>query len=79
MKIVITETQYHYLRELHGDTPLSFEDFLKSGIVVKRKGRWGTYHYAFTKDKGNYQKNPTFDSFEQAYEWYKKNLERFCK
>ena len=43
--------------------------------IVKKMGRWGTYHWALSTNKGNYQNvgNKTFDSYEDA-EKYIKNL-----
>lgn len=36
---------------------MSFDDFVKKnpGIVVKKRGRWGTYHYQIKSYVGNYQ------------------------
>lgn len=54
------------------------ENFLRlftGKIVKKERGRFGTIHYSFIWDNGDYQKRQTFDSEIDALKWlYKSNF-----
>lgn len=53
----------------------NFLKFFTGKIVKKEKGRFGTIHYSFIWETGDYQKRQTFDSEIDALRWlYESNF-----
>jgi hypothetical protein len=48
---------------------------LNTGLAIKKQGRWGTYHWEISIEKGDYQKKINSDTEEDALiQYYNKYI-----